>query len=236
MPAHLSAITLIALMFAAPAAAQLPPATPSPAVIVTTGEGSVKQAPDRAWITIAAESRAKTAQEAQRMNADAMKAVNDRIKAAGVPADAIQTSGYNLQPEFDYAGGKQSLRGYLARNQVTVRIDDIAKAGDVIAAAVASGASNVSNVRLDLKNRGAAERNALQLAVRDARQRAEAIAAGGNVSIDKVIRIEEQRESEIRPMPQMMTMARAEGGTAAPPIETGELEVRARVTLTVSIR
>src|SRR5262245_56242603 len=234
---HFSASIVIALTIVAPAGAQVTAPVPaSPAVIVTTGEGLVKQPPDRAWVTIAAESRAKTAQEAQRMNADAMKSVNDRIRAAGIPADAIQTSGYSLQPEFDWAGGKQSLRGYLAHNQVTVRIDEIAKAGEVIAAAVASGASNVGNVRLDLKNRDAAERQALQLAVRDARQRAEALASGGNVSIDKVIRIEEQREPEIRPMPQMMTMARAEAGTAAPPIESGELEIRARVTLTVSIK
>jgi len=233
---HLFATTLIALNVAAHSAAQVTPPAASPSVIVTTGQGTVKQPPDRAWVTIAAESRAKTAQEAQRMNADAMKAVNDRIKAAGIPADAIQTSGYNLQPEFDWAGGKQTLRGYLAHNQVTVRVDDISKAGDVIGAAVASGASNVGNVRLDLKDRDAAERQALQLAVRDARQRAEALASGGNVSIDKIIRIEEQREPDIRPMPQMMTMARAEAGTAAPPIESGELEIRARVTLTVSIK
>ena len=96
----------------------------------------MKQAPDRAWVTIAAESRARTAQEAQRLNTDAMTAVVEKIKAAGIPADAIQTTGYNLQPEFDYANGKQTLRGYVARNQVQVRVDALAKTGDVIAAAV----------------------------------------------------------------------------------------------------
>jgi uncharacterized protein YggE len=90
-------------------------------VIVTTGEGVVKQAPDRAWVTIAAESRAKTAADAQRMNTDAMTAVLEMIKASGIPAEAIQTSGYSLQPEFDYANGKQTLRGYVARNSVQVR-------------------------------------------------------------------------------------------------------------------
>jgi uncharacterized protein len=232
---YFPAITLTVLAAVAPVAAQTPP-PPSPAVIVTTGEGVVKQAPDRVWVTIAAESRAKTAQDAQRMNADAMKSVNDRIKAAGIPADAIQTSGYNLQPEFDYANGKQTLRGYVARNEVTVRVDDLAKAGDVIAAAVASGATNVNNVRLDLKDRDAAERQALRLAVRDARQRADAAASGASVAVDKVIRIEEQRETEVvRPM-AMKTMMRTEGGVAAPPIESGEIEVRSRVTLTVSIK
>jgi uncharacterized protein len=227
--------TLVFCALTAPVAAQQPP-PPGPPVIVTTGEGVVKQAPDRAWVSIAAESRARTAQEAQKLNTDAMTAVVEKIKAAGVAADAIQTSGYNLQPEFDYQNGKQTLRGYVARNQVQVRVDTLAKTGDVIAAAVATGATNVSGVRFDLKNRDAVEREALSAAVRDARRRADATATGAGVQIDRVIRIEEQRDMSDgpRPMPMGMAMMKAEG--AAVPIEAGEIEVRARVTMVVAIR
>jgi uncharacterized protein YggE len=166
-----------------------------------------------------------------------MTAVVEKIKAAGIAADAIQTTGYNLQPEFDYVNGKQTLRGYVARNQVQVRVDALAKTGAVIAAAVATGATNVSGVRFDLKDRDTVEREALRLAVRDARRRADAAAAGANVQIDRVIRIEEQRDGiDIRPpMPMGMAMMKAEG-PAAVPIEAGEIDVRARVTMTVAIR
>jgi uncharacterized protein len=227
--------TLVFCALAAPAAAQVQ--DNSPAVIVTTGEGVMKQAPDRAWVTIAAESRARTAQEAQRLNTDAMKAVVEKIKASGIPADAIQTTGYNLQPEFDYANGKQTLRGYVARNQVQVRVDPLSKTGDVIAAAVGTGATNVSGVRFDLKDRDAVERQAVTLAVRDARGRAEAIAAGAGVQISRVVRIEELRDGDIgQPRPMGMAVMRSEVAQAAVPIEAGEIEVRARVTLTVAIR
>lgn len=224
------------LVLSAPAAAQPPP--PAPSVIVTTGEGVVKRAPDRAWVSIAAESRARTPQEAQRLNTDAMTAVVDKIKVSGIAPDAIQTTGYSLQPEFDYANGKQSLRGYVARNQVQVRVDALAKTGDVIASAVATGATNVSGVRFDLKDREGVEREALRLAVQDARRRADAAAAGASVRIEGVLRIEEQRGATDgdRPMPMAMPMMRAEAGQAAVPVEAGEIEVRARVTLTVSIR
>ena len=227
-------VPLMMLMCAAPVVAQQPAA--GPPVIVTTGEGVVKKAPDRAWVTIAAESRARTAQEAQRMNTDAMTAVNERIKAAGVAADAIQTTGYNLQPEFDYANGKQTLRGYVARNQVQVRVDALAKVGEVIAAAVATGATNVSGVRFDLKDRDTVEREALRLAVGDARRRADAAASGAGVAVERVIRIEEQRDmGDIRPMPMGMAMMKSEASQAVP-IEAGEIEVRARVTLTAAIK
>jgi uncharacterized protein len=227
-------LMMMMLMCAPPVVAQQPAA--GPPVIVTTGEGVVKKAPDRAWVTIAAESRARTAQEAQRMNTDAMTAVNERIKAAGVAADAIQTTGYNLQPEFDYANGKQTLRGYVARNQVQVRVDALAKVGEVIAAAVATGATNVSGVRFDLKDRDTVEREALRLAVGDARRRADAAASGAGVTVERVIRIEEQRDmGDIRPMPVGMAMRTSEVSQAVP-IEAGEIEVRARVTLTAAIK
>lgn len=232
----LCSFPLLVLALAAPALAQQGP--PAPAVIVTNGEGLVKRAPDRAWVSIAADSRARTAQEAQRLNTDAMTAVIERIKAAGITPDAIQTTGYNLQPEFDYVNGKQTLRGYVARNQLQVRVDALAKTGDVIAAAVATGATNVSGVRFDLKDREAIEREALRVAVQDARQRATAAAAGAGVTIDRVVRVEEQREMIDGPRPMQMNMAmmRQESTPAAVPIEAGEIEVRARVTLTVAIR
>jgi uncharacterized protein YggE len=226
--------SLVALFLAAPAAAQ--PQNPFPAVIVTAGEAVVKRAPDRAWVTVGAESRARTAREAQSANADAMTAVIERIKGAGIPADAIQTTGYNLQPEFDYANGKQTLRGYVARNQVQVRVDAMAKTGEVITAVVASGATTVSGVRFDLKDRDTAEREALRLAVQDARRRADYAATGAGVSIERVIRVEEQRDMGdiVRPMRMDMAM-KAEAGQAVP-LEAGEIEIRSRVTLTVAIR
>ena len=74
----------------------------------------------------------------------------------------------DLQPEFDYANGKQSLRGYVARNTLEVRVDDLTKLGDVLDAAVASGAATIHGLRFDVKARGEAEQAALQAAVKDA--------------------------------------------------------------------
>ena len=102
---------------------------PKRPVVVTTGEGVVKRAPDRAWVDgrgrIAREGPARSA---ERSTSDAMSGVIDKLKAAGLPADAIKTTGYDLQPEFDYANDRQTLRGYVARNSVEVRVDDLAEA------------------------------------------------------------------------------------------------------------
>jgi hypothetical protein len=164
-----------------------------------------------------------------------MKAVLDKLKALGLSADAVRTSGYDLQPEYDYANGRQTLRNYVARNMVEVRIDDIARAGDVLDAAVGSGATSVSGIRFGLKDRAAAEREALRLAVADARARANAAASGAGVRVDRVIRIEEQRVTIPEPRPMSMTRTMTMQADAATPITPGELEIRATVTMTSAV-
>ncbi len=230
------ATAALLLAIALPVSAQQP-AQPQGPVVMTTGEGVVKRAPDRAWVSISAESRAKGPKEAQSANAEAMKGVMARLKGTGLPADAIRTVAYDLQPEFDYRDGKQTLRGYLARNTVEVRVDDLPRMGEILDVAVLSGATSVSGIRFDLKARDEVEREALKMAVADARERATAAAAGAGMTISGVVRIEEQRAGPPPPRPMMMSMRQgAETADAQPPISPGELEIRAIVTLTASIR
>ena len=101
---------------------------PAEPQIVVTGEGVVKATPDQAWVSIGAESRSKVSKDAQQRNAEAMTAVMQKLAAFGIPKDAIKTTAIDLQMEFDYNNGKQTPRGYVARNTVEVRVDDLAKA------------------------------------------------------------------------------------------------------------
>jgi len=229
-------ISLLVLSSASVAFAQTAtPPIPEPPVVVTSGEGSVKRAPDQAWVTLAVESRAKTSREAQRLNAAAMPAVMAKLKGM-LPADAVRTIAYDLQPEFDYANGRQTLRGYVARNALDVRVDDLPKLGDVLDASVGAGATSVNNIRFDLKDRASAEREALQKAVEDARARATAAATGAGMKIDRILRIEEQR-AEVAPPPRPIMTMRAEAAPAqATQVVPGELEIKASVTLTAALK
>ena len=229
--------TLFILSFACPALAQTQPPIVSPLqpTIVTRGHASVNARPDRAFVTIAAESRSRNSAEAQKLNAAAMSAVLQRIEQAGVPKDAIRTIGYELQPEFDYVNGRQTFRSYVARNTVEVRLDDIDRVGIVIDAAGSGGATTITGVRFDVRNRAALERDALRQAVADARARADAAAAGAGVTIDRVVRVEEETQYE-PPRPMMRMAAQAGAADMATPVEPSTIEVQARVVMTVSLR
>ena len=173
-------------------------------LVVTSGEGIVQAVPDRAWITITAESRGSNPREAQRRNAELMTPVQEKLRAAGVPADAIRTVGYDLQQEWDYVKDRRVSRGFVARNTIDVRVDAIDRVGELLEIAVGTGATSVGGIRFDLKDRAKLEREALRLAVSDARAKADAAAAGAGRSVDRILRIEEHGVQSPIPLPRPM--------------------------------
>jgi uncharacterized protein len=228
---------LVALLItlASPVAAQ-EPAQPQTPIVVTVGDAVVRRAPDRAFVMVSVETRAKSPREAQRLNAEAMTAVQQRLAQARLPKEALRTTGYDLQQEFDFVQGRRVPREFVARNGIEVRVDDVARTGEIVDAVVQSGATTVSGIRFDLQDRDGAEREALRLAVADARARADAAAAGAGRTIDRVLKIEDSRDGIIAPPRPIMTMARAAESVAQTPVEPGTIEIHARVTLTASMR
>jgi uncharacterized protein YggE len=228
------ALTIVAVFILGTSSAFAQATSPDPPSVVVSGEGVVTAVPDQAWVRIGAESRSKVPKEAQSRNAEAMTAVQQKMTALGIAKDAVRTLAIDLQMEYDYANGRQTPRGYVARNTIEVRVDDFAKLGEVLDAAVGSGATNLHGLRFDVKRRDALEREALQLAVGNAIGRAEALAAGAKRTIDRVIRIE---ESLVGRGPELPGMAmRMQAQDASTPVAAGELEIRAQVRVTAVLK
>lgn len=206
-----------------------------PPVLVTSGEAVLRVAPDLARVRLTTEARAQTAKAAQQDEAQRMASVQKQLAQSGIKDEAVRTLSYDLQLEFDYAQGKQTPRGYVARHTIEVRVDDVAKLGDVVGKAVDSGAAGVAGIQFDAKLRDDLEREALRKAVEDARARADAAAAGAGASVGGIIRIEEQRAFE-GPRPMAMARMAAESAAVATPIAPGEIEIRATVSLTSSLK
>jgi uncharacterized protein len=238
LPTLVSASLAVIIGLGLPAPSSAAPQQPQVQVpeVVTSGEAVVRRAPDRAFITVTTESRARSPRDAQQENARMMTAVQDKLRSARVPREAIRTLGYTVEPEFDFTNNRRTLRDYVARNTIEVRMDDLDRLGETLDAAVNAGATSVGDVRFDLKDRETAEREALRLAVADARARADAAAAGAGRTVDHIIRIQENGTEPIEPpRPALMAMR---AGSAAPetPIAAGDIEIRARVTLTAALK
>jgi uncharacterized protein YggE len=229
------ACALVALWLSPAAAQPPPPPNPVPPTVVAHGNGEVRAVPDMAVIALGAEQTSRTPKEAQAAVAAAMTAVQQRLAGAGIPKDAMRTTAYDVQAQFDWTNGKQTLRGYQARHVIDVRVDHIARVGELLELAIAAGGTSVHGVRFDLKKRAALERDALTRAVEDARARAEAMAGGAGTKVVEIVRIEEGGRPG--PEPVMMRMAAGQlAADAAPPVAPGETVIHASVTLTARVK
>lgn len=236
------AMVLIALSFSAcstfpePVAAQsIAPAGEPPPTITVNGNASVKRAPDVAVIQLAVETVASTAAEASDQNAALMNDVLAAVRSQGVPSSSIRTERLELQPRYEEPRNRVEqeprIVGYRAVNQVTVRLDDVTAVGGVVDAAVRAGANRVTGIRFELSDPESAYHEALQEAVAKARAEAEVVASALGKRLGEPLHVSTSGFSP-PPIPyrQDMAMARAES-MAAPPVEPGELEVHATVSI-----
>jgi uncharacterized protein YggE len=205
---------------------------------VTTGSGLVRKAADRAFVSVSVEWHAKNPKEARSKNAEVVTAVRKKLKEALLADEAIRTLSYYVEPEHDYVKGKQILRGYVARNTIEVRVDEIDRVGEIIDISIAAGATSVGDPRFDLKDRDTVVREALKQAVAEARGKAEAAASGAGRSIERVLSIEEHGAAP-SPWPRSFGLLGGAPVQAEQPqtqISPGEIEVRGQVTLTAALK
>jgi len=237
-------VLLVASVWAVPALAQpAMPATPAISVVVASGEHRIKVAPDQAWATVSLATRDARGAEARRLGAAAMTTITATLRKAGLDADAIQTVGFSLQPEYDFVNGRQRMKGFLLSNQVQVRMDDVSRVADVLDAVGSlslptSSTVTIAELRFDLKNRSSVERDALRGAVADAMARAKAMVSGAGLTLGRTLRVEESGGEVMPKFNEPFMMARAGAGDAAmaTPIAPGDIEIRARVSVTVEIK
>ena len=142
-----------------------------------SGEGMVEATPDRATISIGVLTQDREASRAQATNAKTAQDVINSIVALGVERKNINTSDYNFRPTYRQdENRRQEIYGYEVRNTVYVVLDNLDLVGKVIDAALNHGANNIDSLDFGIKNRKKLQDEALVLAIRDARQRAELVA------------------------------------------------------------
>jgi hypothetical protein len=197
--------------------------------IMVSGSGRVSLRPDQAVVTAGVQTRGRTAQEAQSENNKAMNAVIAAIKGLGIPDKDVQTNGVSLYPIFDQQG--QTISGYTASNNVSVIVEKIDQAGPVLDAAVKAGANQATNVVFGLKDETAARNKALTLAAADAKSKAEALAGSLGLHISGVQSVSEGVTSRPIVQPAAGRAMAATDSAASVPVEPGEVDVTAQVTI-----
>ena len=153
---------------------------PSEQTISVSGSATASSNPDTLVIVLGVESEAKTANESLSQNSNSLNSVISSLTNSGLSEDDIQTSNFSIYPMYDSIkdfneNWQQVLTGYRVSNILSIQTDKIDSAGDIIDAAVSSGANRVDNVSFQLSDEKSQKisDNLIADAINDATQKAE---------------------------------------------------------------
>ena len=188
--------------------------------ITIEGRGEVMAAPDMAQITSGVTTQGATAREALDANTAAMAELIAELKANGIAARDIQTSGFSVNPNYVYTDERDAngytlppkINGYQVSNTVTVTVRKLDTLGSILDKSVTIGANTVNGVSFSV-----ADPSELY-----------ATAAGG--TLEEINSISESQTFN-SPQPVAMYAMRAEAAAADVPVEGGELSFSINVTV-----
>ena len=130
---------------------------PSEQTISVSGSAIASSNPDLLVIVLGVESEAKTANDSLSQNSDSLNSVISALTNSGISEDDIQTSNFSIYPLYDSikdlnGNWQQILNGYRVSNILLIQTDKINSAGNIIDAAVSSGANRVDNISFQLSD------------------------------------------------------------------------------------
>jgi uncharacterized protein YggE len=207
------------------------PAGPNEHTIAVSGTGRVVLTPDTADLRVGVSKTAKTVKAAREAAATSMTAVIKALKDLGIADKDIQTSTLSLQPVYDYSANTNPPRlvGYQLSNAVAVTVRDLDKLGDAIDNTLAAGATSLDGVAFRVDDQTAAEQQARQAAMEQAKAKATTLAAAAGVSITGVASINETVAPV--PYPIYYGYGAAAGRDVQTPVAPGSTEVSVTVAV-----
>lgn len=207
------------------------PSSPAEHTISVSGTGRVLLSPDIADLRLGVLAEEPTVRAARDANAEAMTAVIASLRKLGIEQRDIQTTTLSLSPVYAYPsdGQRPRITGYSLSNAVSVTIRDLDLVGDAIDGALVAGATSLDGVSFRVADQAAAEKQAREAAIAEAKAKAQTLASAAGVRITGVAAISET----VSPIPYPVYFgAREEAGVdVATPVEPGSNEVSVTVSV-----
>jgi uncharacterized protein YggE len=217
--------------------------------ITVTGEGKVVAVPDTATFTYTVDETAPDVASAQAAATKASNAVIAYLTGAGVASTDIQTTDYNVNPQYEYGAqvctnngycppGKQTISGYEVTQTESVKVEDISQAGTLLAGVGTRGISDVSSLTFTVADEDTLDDQARSKAITDAQTKAKALASELGVSLVRVTSFNEN-SGTVTPQPMYAMATNASAGDSvpvAPTIATGQNTITSDVSVTYEIR
>lgn len=182
-------LTLVAALLIFPLSKAFPQAPPGPPQINVSGSAEVKVAPDEIYLNVGVETRHETLEEARRENDDRIAKALAFIRSSGVKDKEVQTDFLSVEPIYDNDVSRTKPVIYLVRKSIEIRFTKIAGFESFVTGLLSNGITTIHGIDFRTTEMRKHRDTARAMAVRAAREKADALTAELGVKRGKVCSI-----------------------------------------------
>jgi uncharacterized protein YggE len=164
-----------------------------PRVVRVVGTSDVSVVPDRAVIAIGVEKQNASAQLAKQAADGAARRLLSALGGNGIEEKDIQTTFLSLQPQFNYRKGMR-ISYFVAEQTMSITVRDLTRLDAVLESLIKAGGNRIDSIYYETSDLRKYRDQARDLAVKAAREKAQALAHALGQEIGKAYSIEEVPE------------------------------------------
>jgi uncharacterized protein YggE len=241
LDAFLAALIIGVLGVGLPVLVQYAASVPPARTITVTAQGMTTATPDLAEVTFSVVTQGQNPQTLTSNNTDKMNAVLEFVSSENIASSDIATTGYDLEPNYQYDSGTQTnfITGYTLTQTVTIKIHDLTNVANVLGGLAPLGVNQIGGVDFTFADPDTFLAVARADAINKAEEKAMQMARDTGTSLGEVVNVS---ENGIVPQPEPI-YSMATGGFApsvaaapTPDIQAGSQDITDNVTITYAVR
>jgi uncharacterized protein YggE len=149
-----------------------------PRLITVSGNAEVRVVPDEVILTLGVETWDRDLEAAKVENDQRVERILALAEQHEIEAKHVQTDHVSIEPRYDDGYEKRGFIGYFVRKTIVITLRDVERFEDLLTDVLETGATHVHGIRFQTTELRQYKDQARALAVKAAREKAEAMAGG----------------------------------------------------------
>jgi uncharacterized protein len=209
--------------------------------LTLSAEALIHKPADELRMTIGVVNIGDTAEIALEENSKKMQDVIRSIETAGLNKTEYETGRFSIEPTYTPtpknppSDWKPSIIGYKVTNTIQVKTGQLSQAGRLIDVTNKAGANSVENIHFTLHDPRSYRDEVIKSATTNAMQDAKIIASAAGIKLLRLLSVDLDHAQLVMPRANNIYFAKAMAADSSPPIEAGNVDITARISLSYEI-
>jgi len=223
--------TLLTTAVAATTVVATAPAQAQTNGIHVSGQGSLEVEPDMGYVSMHVRREGSDPAELRREIDKVVRAILKLVRNLKIAESDVTTAALSINPRYRRRDSETVVDGVIATQTILITLRNLDLFGRLLNRSLEEGVNNVDPIRLDTSRRVELENQALEVAMKDAREEAARVALGLDLRLGQALNVQVVSHS---PRPQMALMEMRSAGNSAT-FNPGLIRVERNVQVTFAI-